>query len=217
MPEITIESLLMPDPIYGLWHGTRAEVKGGLQAGETVLRNPKPLIDKIWQLLCSEKGIALEKLYSEDVSHFFTTKSSLDRAVDIGNSIRYIKNQFEYDVTAFATTKFAAKAFAESGSELASAIIALVDASRLEYDNRFDAALPGELQTEIEQFYTAAKTLLSGPPRLYRLVRIPPAGQFFLPGYPEESITAFPIPYDGYSPPPEVFFRGEIPPECWEE
>ena len=214
---VTLKSLLKKDPVVGLWHGTRSDIEDQICSGESVLDNPRELISEIWKSICAQKNISYQSLESDHVTYFFSAPASLQHAADIGNSIRYLNDVFEYDVTAFATTKFSAIAFAEIGSELARAICALVDAAWLEYSSIFSSSASDADSVKIKKMYAHAQKILAGKPTLYRLISLPVDGQFFLPGEPEKSIDHFAVPFAGYPIPPEVFFRGVIPGNCWEK
>jgi hypothetical protein len=180
---IHIADLVAGHNQYGLWHGTRAEVKDGLVLGSNALGNAKEVIACIWEVICRSTGNNLEDVRSDDVTKFFLHPDSLRRAVSIGNTIRFLRKDFNYSVIAFSFNRFAADGYAREGSELANAILALIDSALLEYPDAFETPL---LREKIQQAHQTAGRLISSTGKILKLVRIPEHGYFCTPDRPDQ-------------------------------
>jgi hypothetical protein len=208
----TIAELVDGHETYALWHGTRADIRDGLVVGADAVGAARDVIARVWDVICTATDRQREDLQAYDVEVYFRHPVSLDRAVDIGNSIRFLRGDFHYSVIAFAFDAFSARGYAQQGSELGNAILALTEAALREYPQAFQ---DGALLEDIHTAQTAAKHLLAAEGTVLKLVRMPVDGFFCAPGHLDEAMTAetdlahhiFPERLN-YT---ELFFRGTIP------
>lgn len=206
---IQITDLITANGQHGLWHGTRADLKDGLIIGSDAVGDAQNIIKIIWEAICESTDAKLEDLHSEDVMKFFSHQLSKDRAVSLGNSIRFLRKDFNYSVIAFAFDSFSAEGYAREGSELANAILSLIDSALLEYPNIF------QNQSILEKIKSARKTasqLLSSKGKILRLVKMPARGYFCSPSKLDHEVK-----YLSREPFPEriifteLFFTESIP------
>lgn len=206
---INVANLIDGHDQYGLWHGTRADVSNGLVVGTDAVGDAAKIISGIWDVICKSKDTSSENLHPDDVTKYFFQPKSLDRAVSIGNSIRFMRKDFHYSVIAFAFNTFAAHGYAREGSELANAILALIDSALLEYPSEFrDTAMINSIHVAQD----TASRLLSSKGKILKLVKIPEKGFFCTPNQLDQ-----PVGYLSRAPFPErisfteLFFTEGIP------
>lgn len=206
---IKLSELLGAHPSYGLWHGTRAVVSNGLDPGTSAVGEATEAIRIIWQRIAAEKQMLISDIESYEVMDFFDGPDALRHAVALGNSIRYLKGDFDYAVVAFAFDKFSARGYAEQGSELANAMTALIRSALQNYAQFFQDV---EARNNIEHAQQTAQRLLSGEPKVMRLVKLPANGFFWSHGRPDVPVSVLSRPpfadRIAYS---ELFFSGHIP------
>jgi len=206
---ITISDLINGHAEYGLWHGTRAVLHDRVDLGTNALGDAQHIIKAIWGFVSESRGCNLSEIHSEDATNFFNHPNSKRNAIAIGNSIRYLRQDFEYSVIAFAFTRFAANGYATDGSELANAILALTEAFLLEYKNDgLDSLFLGK----INHARDVSERIIFGDGSILKLIKMPENGMFFVPGNFNEKINIL-------SSPPflerimftELFFNNSIP------
>ena len=175
---ITIEDVVLGRSEYSLWHGTRADFGEKIILGADALGSAKDIIRDVWSVICKSSNVSLEEIQSDDVMNYFSQPDSKGRATHIGNSIRFLNKNFTYSVIAFAFNRFTARGFAEEGSELANAILALTESALLEYPHEFNNEL---LLEKIREAQKAATKIASGKGKILRLKKIPTHGFFCSP------------------------------------
>lgn len=206
---ITVEDLVAGHDGYGLWHGTKASIETGLAAGTDAIGEAKDIMRIVWEKISEAKGKNLSEIYSTDVEEYFSDPTSLSRAIEIGNSIRYLRGNFNYSVIAFALDKFTARGYAESGSELANAILAVGESALLEYADVFQDEPILEM---IQRALASASNLISNKGKLLKLVQMPADGFFCSPSSPAQEVRFLSCPpFEDRIIYSELFFKGNIP------
>ncbi len=207
---IEIIDLVEGHPEYAFWHGTRAKISGSLKPGIEVVGQAKEVIHSIWEGICADCQCSIDELSSDDVMYYL--RDSVDaneRAVALGNSIRYLKGEFDYTGVAFCFNKYTARGYSEEGSELANAIVALMECCSQSTPKLFASE---KIQYAAARANEITRELLSGPGKVMKLIKIPAHGYFWAPGHPDVRVNNLTrAPFEDWIIYSELFFSEEIP------
>lgn len=207
---IEIADLIKGHPDYGLWHGTKAKISGSLSPGDEIVGKAKEAIHQIWETISAERQQPVDQIYSENVLDFFPGSAhAYKNAVALGNSIRYLRGEFDYSGVAFGFNKFTARGYAAEGSELANAIMALVRSCHEIAPKLFESQ---NLRIATQTATAIAEELTSGTGKIMKLIKLPESGFFWAPGHPNIKVTTLSrVPFEDKIFYSELFFSEKIP------